>query len=175
MSELLNVQISHTEVMSFLVLSPAFFREHLLHSATYQSSSSMNTYGHPLFRASHWARHGSLQGLMQHISKDIGTDLLGEWCPTNHEYVVNQLYSLAHSKTQRVGLNSEFKEKISRLLLRERLDSPGEKHRHELLNEDIASLPLETCSSAGFQHPSWSPKILTTWYSCHCTIPSHHE
>ena len=85
---------------------------------------------------------------MQHISKEIRTDLLGEWCPTNHEYVVNQLYSLAHSKTQRVGFNSEFKAKLSRLHLREPLDSPGEKHQHELLNEDIASLPLETCSGA---------------------------
>ena len=178
MSKLLNVQISHTEVMSFLALSPTFFKEHLLHLATYQSLSSMNTYGHPLLRASHWARHGSLQELMQHISKEIRTDLLGEWCPTNPEYVVNQLYSLAHSKTQRVGFNSEFKAKLSRLHLREPLDSPGEKHQHELLNEDIASLPLETCSGAdsfSSQHPSWSPEILTTWYSCHRMVPSHHE
>ena len=178
MSKLLNVQISHTEVMSFLALSPTFFKEHLLHLATYQSSSSMNTSGRPFLRASHWARHGSLQGLMQHISKEIRTDLLGEWCPTNHEYVVNQLYSLTHSKTQRVGFNTEFKAKISRLHLREHLDSPGEKHWHELLNEDISSLPLETCSSAGSfcsQHPRWSPKILTTWCSCHCMVPSHHE
>lgn len=88
---------------------------------------------------------------MQHISKEIRTDLLGEWCPTNNEYVVNQLYSISYSKAQRVGLNYEFKAKnIHDTSKRELLDYSGKKkHWHKALNEDVASLPLETCSSAG--------------------------
>lgn len=88
---------------------------------------------------------------MQHISKEIRTDLLGEWCPTNNEYVVNQLYSISYSKAQRVGLNYELKQKISMIHLKESfLITQGKKtHWHKALNEDVASLPLETCSSAG--------------------------
>lgn len=60
------------------------------------------------------------------IFKEIRTDLLGEWCPTNHEYVVNQLYSISHSMAQRVGFNSEFKAKnIQVVAKRELLGHPG--------------------------------------------------
>lgn len=101
----------------------------------------------------------ALQGLLQHISREIRTDLLGEWCPTNHEYVVNQLYSISHSKAQKVGFNSELKTRTTQVVpKRELLYHPGEKHWREPLSEDVASFPLETCTTAGScgsQPPRW--------------------
>lgn len=100
--------ISHLEAMVFCF---CFFTpsSHLLSiSSTWQSLSSINIQAHPL-RVSHWARHCSLQGLLQHISGEIRTDLLGGWCPTNHEYVVNQLYSISHSKAKKAGFHSTMK------------------------------------------------------------------
>jgi hypothetical protein len=49
-----------------------------------------------------------LQGFLQHIFREIRTDPLSEWGPTNHEYKVNQLYSISHLMAQKVGFNSAF-------------------------------------------------------------------
>lgn len=119
------------------MLLPYLLKEYFLHSTTYQSLSSINICGYPLLGDSYCS--SSLQGLLQHISREIRTDLLGKWCPTNHEYVVNQLYCISHSKAHKVGFNSAFKTReIQVESKREHLDHLREKYWQDLLNENIA-------------------------------------
>lgn len=108
-----------------LCFFPPFPKEYFLHPAR-QSLTSGTTSRPLLLRAT--PEPGTLPaGVLQHISREMRTHLVGEWCPTDRDCAASRhLHSISHAKAQKVGFNSEFQtSKVQVASKTELVDYPG--------------------------------------------------